>query len=309
MATTASAADEQPPTPERIKAAAEEFDRGRRAYLAKEYEQAAGHFENAFRDAPSKETLRLAIRARRDAKQPARAATLAAVAQEKYGTDANTAALAKEVLAETSKDLAEYLIECKEPCTIAADGRVVSQADATHHRVFLDPGGHDLGVSFPQGGSTSKHVEGKRGQSEKLSFDPPPQPTSTPHPTTTSTATTTAPTTTTPPPPASDKPLGPAVFIVGAGVTILVGAATIVSGIDTQNNPGPDAVRRECAGQGESCPLYQDGQDSEMRTNILLGSTIGLAVLTGVIGAFFTQWSSSSKRSGRLELDGVRLRF
>ena len=37
-------AQEAQPSPERIKAAAEEFDRGRRAYLAKDFEQAAVHF-------------------------------------------------------------------------------------------------------------------------------------------------------------------------------------------------------------------------------------------------------------------------
>ena len=63
-------------------------DRGRRAYLAKDFEQAAVHFENAYRDAPRAETLRLAIRARRDAKQLARAATLAAIAQQRYPDDA-----------------------------------------------------------------------------------------------------------------------------------------------------------------------------------------------------------------------------
>jgi len=254
---TAIAADDpqqQQPTPERIKAAAEEFDRGRRAFLAKDYEPAAGHFENAFRDAPSKETLRLAIRARREAKQPARAATLAAVAQDKYASDPATAALAKETLAETTKDLSEYVVDCAQPCTIAADGRVVSQtADATHHRVFLDPGAHDLGVSFQQGGSLSKHVEGKKGQSEKLSFEAPPAPppTST---TTSPTATTTSSTATTsaPPPPPPQKPLGPAVFFIGAGLTVIAGGATIFSGIDTQNRPGQDAVRRDCAGQGKS---------------------------------------------------------
>jgi type II secretory pathway pseudopilin PulG len=281
-------ADEAQPSAEHIKAAAEEFDRGRRAYLAKDYEQAAGHFENAFRDAPSKETLRLAIRARRDAKQPARAATLAAIAQSQYGSDAQTAHLAKETLAEATPALSEYVVECSTPCTIAADSRVVSQSDALKHRVYLDPGAHDLGVSFQQGGSVSKHVEGAKGSSTTLAFEPPPPP---------------APLVTAPapppdvtrsgPPPAHEKPLGPAVFFVAGGVTLAALAGTIASGIATQNDPGPDAVRRECAGKGESCALYQEGQDAETRTNILLGVTIGAAVVTGAIGLFFTQWSSS----------------
>ena len=52
-------------------------------------------------------------------------------------------------------------------------------------------------------------------------------------------------------------------------------------------------MRRECVGQGEACPLYQQGQDAETRTNVLLGVTIGAAVFTGVVGLLFTQWSSS----------------
>ena len=296
-------ADEPQPSAERIKAAAEEFDRGRRAYLAKDFEQAAAHFENAFRDAPSKETLRLAIRARRDAKQPARAATLAAVAQGRYANDAQTAQLAKETLAETSPELSEYVVRCSAPCTIAADSRVVSQSDALDHRLYLDPGAHDLGVSFQQGGSISRPVDAKKGTSTALTFEPPPRPAAPATP---------GPTSERPQPPgaggktAKERPLGPAVFFVGAGVTVAAGAATIVSGIATQNDPGPDAVRRECAGQGESCPLYQEGQDAETRTNILLGATIGAAVVTGVIGLFFTQWSSSSATAGHLQKRSAR---
>ena len=75
---------------------------------------------------------------------------------------------AKEILDANAKDLSEYVVDCNAVCTIAADGRVVSQGDATHHRLYLDPGGHDLGVSFQQG-SVSKHVEGKKGTSTPLS--------------------------------------------------------------------------------------------------------------------------------------------
>jgi phosphotransferase system HPr-like phosphotransfer protein len=291
---------EAQPSAERIKAAAEEFDRGRRAYLARDYEQAAGHFENAFRDAPSKETLRLAIRARRDAKQHARAATLAAVAQDRFAADPQTAQLAKEVLAESARDLAELAIECAAPCTIAADGRVVSQADGVRHRIFVEPGAHDLGVSFQQGASTTRHLEAKKGTSTPLAFEPPPAPKPPPE----------APK---PPPetapPVATKPLGPAVFFVAGGLTVALGAATVVSGIATESDPGPDAVRRECAGKGESCALYQEGQDAETRTNVLLGVAIGAAVVTGVIGLFFTQWSTPGRHGLRLGPGGIHGRF
>ncbi|OJY31215.1 MAG: hypothetical protein BGO98_45945 [Myxococcales bacterium 68-20] len=303
--TASSSAEETQPSAERIKAAAEEFDRGRRAYLAKDFEQAAGHFENAFRDAPSKETLRLAIRARRDAKQPARAATLAALAEEKYGSDAQTAQLVNETLAETSAQLSEYVVQCAAPCTIAADSRVVSQSDALRHRVFLDPGVHDLGVSFQQGGSVSKRVEAPKGTSTSLAFEPPPAPRPTSAPTAAPVAATPSTTVTTSPP--NEKPLGPAVFFIATGVTVAAGAATIVSGIATQNDPGPDAVRRGCVGQGESCALYQRGQDAETRTNVLLGVTVGAAVVTAVIGVFYTQWTSATSTSSASSSPPARL--
>lgn len=295
---------QEAPSADRLKSAAEEYDRGRRAFLADDFEGAAVHFENAFRDAPRAETVRLAIRARRKAKQPARAATLAAVAQQRYPNDAPTAQLAKETLDEASPQLNEYLIDCNADCAIAADGRVVSQSDAMKHRIFLEPGSHELGVSFKQGGVT-KRVDGKKGGKETLSFEAPPlkavvtpppvvPPVEKPQP----------------PSPVSTKPLSPVVFFVAAGVTVAVGAATVVSGIDATNNPGVDAVRRACAGKDESCPEYQDGKSAETRTNILLGVTLGAAAITSVIGIFFTQWSSpSASTSGSVRNPGASIGF
>jgi hypothetical protein len=295
---SAAHADE-PPSADRLKSAADEYDRGRRAFLADDFDGAAVHFENAYRDAPRAETLRLAIRARRKGKQLARAAILAAVAQQRYPDDAPTAQLAKETLAETAPQLNEYLIDCNADCAIAADGRVVSQSDAQKHRIFLEPGSHDLGVSFKQGG-VSKHVDAKRGGKDTLSFEAPPAPVVAPVVVAPPVA---APVVPEPPAPGT-KPFGPAVFFVAAGVAVALGAGTVLSGIDTKNNPGVDAVRRDCAGKDTSCPAYQDGKSKETRTNVLLGVTIGAAAVSGVIGLFFTQWSSSPVKVGAAPTPG-----
>ena len=292
LAARARAEDGQP-SPERIKSAAEEFDRGRRAYLAKDFEQAAVHFESAFRDAPRAESLRLAIRARKEAKQLARAATLAAIAHQKYASDAPTAQLATQILDEAGPALAEYDITCApSECAVTADGRVVSQSDALEQRIFLDPGPHDLGIGFKTG-SVAKHVDARRGAREPLAFEAPPDTATSPPPTTTGTAP--PPPRPPPPPPASHKPLGPVVFFVAAGVTAAAGAATIASGIDTVNNPGSATVRQQCAGKDDTCPAYQEGRSAQLRTNILLGATIGAAVVTTVIGLFFTDWSGGDR--------------
>jgi hypothetical protein len=293
---------DEPPSADRLKAAAEEYDRGRRAFLADDFDAAAVHFENAFRDAPRAETLRLAIRARRKGKQLARAATLAAVAQQRYPNDAPTAQLAKETLDEVGPALHEYLVECDADCAIAADGRVVSQSDAQKHRIFLEPGSHELGVSFKQGG-VSKRIDAKKGGKDTLAFEAPPPPPVVPVVIAPSPAPGPGPTPVEHPA-ARTKPLGPVVFFVGAGLTVAVGAATVLSGIDAKNNPGVDAVRRACAGKDASCPEYQAGKSAEMRTNVLLGATIGAAAVTGVIGLFFTQWSSSPVQVGAGPLPG-----
>ncbi|MEI9950988.1 MAG: hypothetical protein WDO74_18925 [Pseudomonadota bacterium] len=90
--------------------------------------------------------------------------------------------------------------------------------------------------------------------------------------------------------------LPPTAFWVGVGLTAALGGATLWSGIDTQNNPGPDRVREACkAGSPDCDSLYNEGLDKQHRTNILLGVTAGLGVATAVVGVFFTDWGGSKK--------------
>jgi hypothetical protein len=81
------------------------------------------------------------------------------------------------------------------------------------------------------------------------------------------------------------------VFFVGAGLTALGVAGVIVSGVAAQNDPGKDAVLRDCVGQGESCPTFQRGKSAELRTNVILAGTGAVALATTIVGVFFTQWS------------------
>jgi hypothetical protein len=297
-----------PPSAERLKSAAEEYDRGRRAYLANDFEQAAIHFENAYNDAPRAEALRNAIRARTQAKQLARAATLSALAQSLYASDAATMELATATLDEAKTKLHAVRIACTPECGVAADGRVVSLNDSKTFLVFLDPGPHDLAVSWSGDRTKAAHVEAKPGGQEDLALEAPPLATP-PPPTATATAPTAtgAPTTTTAPPPEppSRKPLGRVPFYIGAGLTVVGIGATVASGIDAQNNPGVDAVKRDCVGQGESCPTYRKGVDAQTRTNVILAATGGVALVTAVVGIFFTQWSDAPKSALDLQLGGT----
>jgi outer membrane protein assembly factor BamD (BamD/ComL family) len=100
------------PDAAQIRAAAEQFDAGVIAYKQKDFEGAASRFEAADAAVPGAKTLRQAIRARMEAGQGARAATLAAQAIERYPTDDATTKLAKETIAKVEPLVQKLSISC-----------------------------------------------------------------------------------------------------------------------------------------------------------------------------------------------------
>ena len=98
---------------------------------------------------------------------------------------------------------------------------------------------------------------------------------------------------------AHTKPFGPAIFIVGAVLT--AGGAGFVtwSGVNAESSPGTATVRAQCVGAlaMPTCPAYQEGLSAQLRTNIALGVTGGVALATAVVGIFFTQWSAPKGRA------------
>jgi hypothetical protein len=282
----AALADDAPPSAERLRSAASEYDAGRRAFGEKDYEGASVHFENAFHDAASASALRSAIRARRKAGELARAATLATQAQVLYPKDAPTVAVVKEILKEAKKKLERLTLRCTPDCGVAADGKAISTEDGSELIFYLEPGDHELVVSWTSDRNKTSVVTATAGADEAMLFEAPPV--APPPPPVVE-----AP----PPPPPPSKPLPPLYFYSAAGLTLVFVGVTVWSGVDAENNPGAAAVRRDCVGLGASCPEYKQGLSAQLRTNALLGTTIGLAAATGVVGVFFTQWSRPSGES------------
>lgn len=272
----------------RVRVAAQEFDAGRRAFQLEDYESAADHFENAHRDVPSPEALRLAIRAHDLAGNAERAATLAALALRAYPDDSGTVALAEEYLQKLEPGLHRLTIACKPGCSVVVDKRSVLEDPVSDGVVFVGSGPHVVVAVWSGGREQSERVVGQAGMSTSLSFRAPPPSSETKA--TTKTAATPA----EEPPPSSGLP--PVLTYVGLGLTTVLAGATIWSGIDTRNNPGRDVVEERCLDLGESCPEYQQGLDSQRRTNLLLGVTAGGAVLTGVV-ALFTDWGREAPTS------------
>lgn len=309
LAVVPAAADD-PADPSRIKRAAEQFDLGVAAFKAKRFEEAAQHFEAADEAVPGVKSLRLAIRARTEAGHGWRAATLAAQALDRYGTDADTVKLAKETVQLYEALLHKLSVSCASPCVLAVGSRAVHGGSTTRWVVYLEPGKTTVNASF-FGNTTAKprSIDAVAGGSTEVRFEPPepPKPLPTAEPTTTATSTSTAapdPTatstsTSTGDVPPDDKPpvskgIHPAFFGVGLGLTAAAGGVLAWSGVDTLQNPGPDKVRAACAGKGPDCPEYKLGLDNQLRTNILVGVTAGVGAAT-VLLAIFTRWSGSKE--------------
>ncbi len=303
-ASLACAAEEaSDPTPAQVRSAAEAFDRGREAYKAEDYVEAAEQFESADANAPSAAALELAIRARDRAGQLDRAATLSALALARHPDDPNIQKIAPPIVERAKSELSEIDIKCDDPCDVTVGGKIAPGRRATERTLFVQPGTYAVRVGWADDRSLSKSVEASRGSAGALEFEAP-KPIVAPSPVV-------VPAPVTPPPPdksadqGADHPantLPRPVFWAGVGLTAVMTGVTIWSGIDTQNNPGADKVRDACnAGNSQCQDLYNQGHSKQTRTNVLLGVTAGVGIATGVIGAFFTDWggrrSSSSAAS------------
>ncbi|MEZ4234076.1 MAG: tetratricopeptide repeat protein [Polyangiaceae bacterium] len=283
------------PTPEDIKAAGKAFDQGRKHYKDGELVEAAEQFEAADQAAPSATALMLALRARKEAGQLDRAATLARLALDRHSDDEKLRKLAEETLAEAQGKFFELTVNCDEPCTLVLGTRLVHGKAAAKRVLYIKDGSYGVRAAWSKERVDTKNVKAAAGGSGELSFKAPPIPVEKPEP---------GPGELGGPVDDGGKGIGdkgtvkvepsgmsPAVFWVGAGLTLVAGGVTVWSGLDTQNSPGRSKVKEECAGQDESCPLYQEGLDKQNRTNILAAVTGGVGLVTIVIGAFFTDWS------------------
>lgn len=295
-----AAAQADAPTPEDIKAAGKAFDQGRKHYKDGELVEAAEQFEAADQAAPSATALMLALRARKEAGQMDRAATLSRLALDRHPDDEKLRKLAEETLAETQGKFFELTVNCDEPCTLVVGTRLVHGKAASKRVLYLKETKISVRAGWSDERIETQEIKGAAGGSGELTFKAPPIPVEKPEKPEGVGGTG----------PVDDGGIGdtgtvkvepsgwsPVVFWVGAGLTLAAGGVTVWSGLDTQNNPGRSKVKEECAGQDESCPLYQEGLDKQKRTNYLVAGTAAVGVLTIIVGAFLTDWSGGETAS------------
>jgi hypothetical protein len=303
-ATSGIAAAAGPPDAERLKIAAEEFDAGRRAYKVKDYEGAAVHFENADRDAPSPEALQSAVRARKEAGQMARAATLGAWGMARYPNEKAFNDYARPLLTEADKSLHKVAINCTPDCSVVVDNKVMPFPESANTIVYLDPGPHAVVAGWTNNRHRNSDINAIPGGTSKLAFnasnadkqvgDAPPPPRE-------SGLAASEPQADRGPEVAKKGGLPPAIFYVGLATTAVLGGITTWSGIDTLNNPGKDQIEN-CHGTTAECKaLLDEGLAHQSRTNVLIGVTAVVGVTTGVIALFFTNWGDDSSPSEKKE--------
>jgi hypothetical protein len=287
---------------ENRKAAAEAYDRGTAAFLAEDFGKAAQWFETAYRLAPAYQALLQAIRANLKAGNKPRAGTLAVEINVKYAAETAAVEYATKTLADIEPTYYRVETSC-EGCSLEVDGTLQE-----YTTFFLEPDIPHTLVAHFETGDVEEEVSGTAGESRMVLFERPKAgPGTTPL---------------TPPlsgetgeegPPEEDeaggrKPLPPYVTFIAGGVTVALGVATIVVGIDAQAGVKEYEDAAEAAKTAKKADdpnfeeldktatdLLEKGQAKETRTNVLIGVTAGAAVATGVIAIFLTDWSGEAE--------------
>ncbi|UJR78789.1 hypothetical protein [Sandaracinus amylolyticus] len=273
------------PTAEERQAAADAFDRGTRAYLARDYPRAAQWFETAYRMAPASAALVQAVRSHERAGNTVRAATLALRLRAMHAGDRDADRQSEQTLRLASQ-LVRIDVLCDRSCTVELDGTLME-----HPSFFVAPStDHVVRASFSTGPVEQDVAGGEAGATRELRFEAPPAP---PEPVAVATPEPTAVETTQPtewaepvqPVESEGAGMSPAFAVTGIALTAISGGVLTWSAIDTLD--GVDAYEANPTAEG-----LADGQARETRTNVLIGVTAGLAAVSVVL-MIFTDWDGA----------------
>jgi hypothetical protein len=299
--TAESRAQDDAPSSTDIKRAADSYDLGRERFRDGDYTEAAERFEAADSYAPSAAALRLAIASRKEAGQMARAATLAALALERYPEEAELRSEAEAILADAGSDLAKLNVSCDVQCELTLNNRLVHGSGAQSRTVYVDPGKITLRATWSEGRTQSEKLKLDAGDSREVSFYAPALPD-----VAVEGPSEAEPTQTDQPPLETDeeasKGWSPAVFWTGAALTAGGVGASIALGVRALNHPGKDAVLANCEAGDQNCPEYVEGRQNQMVANIAIGATAAVGVFTLITGIWLTDWGG--KKSSDQALGG-----
>jgi len=260
------------------------FVQGVRQFSEAKFETAARTFLAADELVPSSRALTNAITAARRASHHLLAAHAAQRALERKDLDAETAALAREALADAMRNLSRVEVDCAPaPCEITLDGEPVAPGVR-----YTLPGTHDFFARSPQGGHATERLSTLAGASYRVRLQLAPRESSNgvtskaAVPSVSDASTTSALA-------APDeeraaratKPLPPAVFWAGVAGTAVLAGLTTWSGLEAM------AARR-------------NGNEPEVqrlarRTDYFLAGAVIAGGATAVAGIWLVEWGSGTR--------------
>lgn len=264
------------------KAAGAAFTEGQHAYKKGDYRHAGESFERAYMLYPKLPALWNAARAWQDAGELTRAANLYSKYLSLAPPSAPDRDRAIKSLNQLNDKLARVDVHARDFQDVQLDGATIEGLDAAPDHtlvVYVNPGEHI--VTGTKDGAKAKNaatIPPGAIMSMVLSLDEK------------------APT-----PPPRERPivadgnshgLPPWVLLIGGGLTAVSLGVTIWSGLDT------NGARSDFDASPTQTKL-DDGRGKETRTNVLIGVTAGVAVLTGVTAAFLVDWKGRAKETPR----------
>lgn len=281
-----------PATPDAAdrQAAAAHFQKGEAAFKAGDFRAAGQSFDAAYESAPHHSPLWNGARAWQEAGEPARAANRYAQYLRESPEAAPDRGAAKAALDALVPGLGVLRIpsDVGDP---VVDGERVRDRGAH----YVSPGDHDVRGEVT-GTMVTTRVTVRAGEQRLVELAPP-QPT-TPVP---GTAVSPPPPAPAPPPATSPEADAPAksssgwplwIALTSGGLTVLAGAHTIWSGVDTLN------ARDEFDREPTEAKL-EDGRRRQTRTNFLLGLTTAFGAFT-VVSLVLTDWGGDDQDAPRV---------
>lgn len=247
------------------RSAARHFADGQKAFAAGDFAHAGDEFEAAYRDKPHHAPLWNAARSWQRAGEEIRAANVYARYLREAPPDAPDRDQATVALRALTTKLGRIEAHAAGVDRLELDGKLVEAPV-----VYVAPGEH-LAEADDKGTSVRKVVRVAAGEVTSITLAPAPK---------------VAPPREGPPlpPRESRKPLPPIVPIIGGVLTLAAGGLAVWSGLDTREKR--DTFLDDKSSQENLDAAFA----SQTRTNVLIGTSAGLAVITGVIAVFFTDW-------------------
>lgn len=267
-------------SPKDKKKAAARFKEAEALFQKHAYAEAAQAFEEANSIAPHPSVLLNAINAWSLAGQPARAAALSQKLIDDGETDEKSKEEARSKLAELQGKIGRLNIRGAQLKQLTLDGKAIAPGE-----VIVDPGDHQIEAEV-DGHPVRRKVSVVAGSSQQILLDAP--------------AATTAPATAAPTPATtsgtpveSKKGLPPTVVYVGGALTLGLLGVTIWSGLDTvkaRDEFDQKATKTEADKEA--------GLAKQTRTNVFIGATAVVGLLTTGVALFATDWSGGKKKEG-----------